>query len=377
MPTMQATMTPRERLFAFLDGQPTDRTPMWMLFPYHTTSYYVDVRTNPAYVPVFKATKDRAIMLNRRNPKAPIFTSNVEIKYEDIKQDGTSINRTTWRHGDNVLTSEWRRKGSSVTRKHMLECEADLEILATFPIETDPARLHAELDKALPQYLAEREEFPEQYGSMMLDLGEPIGFVYHNANLEEYAIWSMTHNDVVIAILDKLMQRWRAIYQWALNKKLAEVYFLVGSELASPPMVSRDTFQQWVVPYAKQIIDMIHDADCRAIQHYHGQIKMVLPDFLTMGADAIHTIEEPPVGDCTLDEAFDIVGDRAGLIGCIQYDNFRSDTPEQMAEAVRRQLKQTEGKRFMLSPSAGPFDKNPPQRVIENYLAFIEAGWNG
>jgi hypothetical protein len=43
-----------------------DQVPVWLLFPYHSVGYYVDVRTHPAYLPVFEASKNRAIMLDRR-----------------------------------------------------------------------------------------------------------------------------------------------------------------------------------------------------------------------------------------------------------------------------------------------------------------------
>ena len=28
---------------------------------------------------------------------------------------------------------------------------------------------------------------------------------------------------------------------------------------------------------------------------------------------------------------------------------------------------------FILSPTAGPFDESPPQNLIDNYVAFMEA----
>jgi uroporphyrinogen-III decarboxylase len=64
-------MTARERLFACLEGKQTDRVPIWLLFSYHPTCYYVDVRTHPDYKPIFEASKKYAIMLNRRNFGTP------------------------------------------------------------------------------------------------------------------------------------------------------------------------------------------------------------------------------------------------------------------------------------------------------------------
>ena len=68
------TMTARERLFAVLEGRPVDRVPIWLLYPYHKIGCYVDVRELPAYKPVFEASKDSAIMLNRRGIGGPLHT---------------------------------------------------------------------------------------------------------------------------------------------------------------------------------------------------------------------------------------------------------------------------------------------------------------
>lgn len=168
------------------------------------------------------------------------------------------------------------------------------------------------------------------------------------------------------------MTRLRQVYRFCLERDLADVYFLVGSELASPPMVSRATFHQWIVPFASELIEMIHAHGKKAILHYHGQIREILPDFLTMAPDALHTIEAPPIGNCTFTQAYEVLGDHITLIGNIQYDDFRSMTPDQMAVAVNKVLEECRGRRLILSPSAKPFDPAPPARLTENYHAFLQ-----
>ncbi len=171
------------------------------------------------------------------------------------------------------------------------------------------------------------------------------------------------------------MQQKRLVYRYFLERRLADVYFMVGSELASPPMVSLRTFRSWIVPYATELIELVHAHQAKAIQHYHGFIKRVLPDFLTMQPDALHTIEAPPVGNCTFSEAFNIVGDKIALIGNIQYDEFRALTPAQMADAVRAVLDETCGRRFILSPTAGPYEETISEQMVRNYIVFMQTGW--
>jgi len=85
--------------------------------------------------------------------------------------------------------------------------------------------------------------------------------------------------------------------------------------------------------------------------------------------------EAPPVGNCTFTEAFNVVGDRMALIGNIQYDDFRALEPAQMAAAVRAVLDECRGRRLILSPSAGPYEAALSPRLVENYLTFMQTGW--
>ena len=100
-------MNARERLFAALEGKPTDRVPIWLLFPYHPTYYYIDVRSHPDYKPIFEVSKKYAIMLNRRNlgtpsdaprlrkrkESIPLFTPDVTYHSEDVEENGVKISR--------------------------------------------------------------------------------------------------------------------------------------------------------------------------------------------------------------------------------------------------------------------------------------------
>jgi hypothetical protein len=368
-------MTNRDRLLAVLRNEPLDRVPIWLLFPYHATGYYADVRSEPTFRPVFEASKQYAVHLNRRSLGVPLFAPDVRDESETLDEGGWRIQRRRLRWRDVSLVAETRRRGEEVVTKKLIDNETDLEAYCSLPILTDVDAIHAHLARQLPRYQAEVAEFPLELGSMMLDLGEPIGTLYGQSNLAEYPIWSLTHARVIEGFLARVQERMRIIYAWCLERRLADVYFLVGSELASPPMVGVETFRKWIVPHARELIDMIHAAGCYAIQHYHGQISAILPYFLDMRPDALHTIESPPIGDCTISHAFDVVGDRIALIGNIQYDEFRALDPAGMKRAVRDLLDEVAGRRFILSPSAGPYERTLSSSMAANYLAFMEAGW--
>ncbi len=368
-------MTQRDLLLAALRHEPTERVPIWLLYPYHRCPYYADVRSEPSYGAVFAASERYAVHLDRRSLGVPLFTAEVREERETVQENGWQVERRRLCWRDVSLVAETRRRGDEVEIRKLVDNEADLEAYCSLPVQTDPAIIGAALERQLPAYQREAAEFPLHLGSMMLDLGEPIGALYGQSNLTEYPIWSLTQAPLIEGFLDRVQERLRIVYGWCLERHLADVYFLVGSELASPPMVGVETFRRWIVPYAWDLIDRIHAAGAYAIQHYHGQISAILPYFLDMGPDALHTIESPPVGDCTLSQAYAVLGNRIALIGNIQYDEFRSRSPESMRQAVREVLDEVAGRPFILSPSAGPYEATLSERVAANYLAFLEEGW--
>ena len=311
-------------------------------------------------------------MLNRRNPGIRMHAPDVVYGDEERMTGQGRVRRHTLRYDGMQIHSD-HPSGPGAAGKKLLSSEEDLEVFCRLPIEDDERTITAALELQLEQYRREQSEFPPDLGSMMLDLGSPVNALYHAANLEEYSIWSLTHDALIVGWLDRVMRQLEIVYRFCLDRNLADVYFLVGSELAAPPLVSRATFQKWVVPYERKLIDLIHSYGRRVIQHFHGQIRELLPDFTAMNADGLHTIEAPPVGNCTLSQAYD--GTLAGitLIGNIQYDEFRSTTPAEMKRRVHETLDEVDGRRFILSPTAGPFDAEPSPGLIENYLAFIEA----
>jgi len=356
------TMTARERLFAALEGHSTDRVPIWLLFPWHEAPYYVDVRHHPAYQPIHELAQQCCITLNRRHLGAPLYRSDVEFRQAD---SSGSCHSLVWPGGRH----EWPQGCK------MLVEDADLEKAYEVPIEDDEAVLRPALERAAAIIRREREEFPADAGAMMLDLSEPIGHIYHSSNLESLSIWSVTHAELVEQMLENQMRRLRIMYRFALENDLADVYFFVGSELAAPPFVGLETFERWIVPYASELIELVRSYGKKTIQHFHGHIREVLPGFRQMNPDALHTIEAPPVGNCTWSEAYQALGNRMTLIGNVQYDDFRSMSEVAMRRAVRAVLEECAGQRLILSPSAGPYDPDPPATLINNYRIFIDEAW--
>ena len=128
-------MTPRERLLRVLDGRPTDQIPVWLLFPYHRTGYYVDVRTHDRYRRVFDYSRESGvIMLDRRHLEVRLHSNDVTYENADTNASDEPVRRHSIRHGSVRLYSEL--PGG----KKLLATDEDLEAFCRLPIQKDILR---------------------------------------------------------------------------------------------------------------------------------------------------------------------------------------------------------------------------------------------
>ena len=358
------TLTSRQRLTRHFAGQDTDRVPIWLLAPYHRVPYYVDLYNLPAYRPVTQAIARHADTFDRRSPSLGFcFNANPDITRTPIAEDG--------KHGDVVRygrlqfeRSVTKRGGRTQTFFYVNEPEELEDILAI------PYVPHVPQADILRK---EKAELGEQ-GLFMLDLGDPLLPLYHLSSAQNFSLWTMTDLDALLRFTDVMAERSMAIYRRYLDLDIADAYFIVGAEFAGPPLVSPENFGMLSQRYLSGIIDLIRSYGKISIVHYHGNLYKVLPGFKAVNPDGLHTIEAPPIGDCTLTQARAALGRDMTLIGNIQYDDLERQEPAVIREMVREAMREGKSGRFILSPSAGPYDPNPTPRLIENYLAFIEAG---
>ena len=64
--------------------------------------------------------------------------------------------------------------------------------------------------------------------------------------------------------------------------------------------------------------------------HCHGKLGEVLNSLAAIGADSHHPIEGPPMGNCTLTQAWEVLGKEAIIAGNIQLGDLWSKTEDEM-----------------------------------------------
>ena len=99
-----------------------------------------------------------------------------------------------------------------------------------------------------------------------------------------------------------------------------------------------------------------------------------LPCFVDIGADVVHPVEAPPIGNVTIAQAKAVFRGKVTVEGNIQIgDLYECDAQEirrQAEELLRDGFDDQEG--LIVSATASPYIPEMGDKMLENYRAIIE-----
>jgi uroporphyrinogen decarboxylase len=154
----------------------------------------------------------------------------------------------------------------------------------------------------------------------------------------------------------------------AVNEGADAIVF--GSDLAfnSNTLMSPAQFDEFIAPYLKELVDVVHQNGGKVIKHSDGNLWPILDRLVEIGFDGIHPIQ-PQCMD--LKEVKDHCGDRVCLLGNIDcIDILPSGTEEDVEEAVKQAIQAAApGGGYILCSS----NTIHPGCKPENYIAMVKA----
>ena len=202
----------------------------------------------------------------------------------------------------------------------------------------------------------------------------PGGTVADLMGSETFAMLSITDRELLHALCRREMDIHMQIVSYVIDAGLGPFFAIHGQEYIVPPLHGRVDFDDFNVRYDKPIIDLIHEAGGRVHVHCHGSLRQVLSGFLEMGADVLHPIEPPPLGDITAGEARAILGDKVCIEGNIQIANMYESSPEQIIEETAKLIKDAfvNSKGLIVSPTASPYIPGAGETCFLQYKAMID-----
>jgi hypothetical protein len=254
-----------------------------------------------------------------------------------------------------------------MTKKYLIESDKDLEKFLSIPYE---------LKKPDTAKFFELKKRMGENGVLVANIGnDPIGHVINRLGLENLAIWSLTNREGIIRLLDEFSGRAEMFIKALLEDNVGPVFSTLGMEQATPPLLRITDFDDFVTKYDEKLWALIREAGGLLHVHCHGNLKKLGDRFITMGANCLHPVEAPPMGDLELKDAKIIFNGKICIEGNIQIDDLYRKDEEYIRETVKKAiLDAAPDGGFVLCPTASPIPPVLEERTLKNYLSFIEAG---
>jgi uroporphyrinogen decarboxylase len=152
---------------------------------------------------------------------------------------------------------------------------------------------------------------------------------------------------------------------------------LISSAFAGGGFISRDMYEQFVMPYEKQVAAAIKATGVKAYTHTCGAIGDRLDLMAATGIDGVDTMDPPPLGNTELADAKQQIGDRLFLKGNIDPVNvlLNGSVEDVRKDAMRKLEAAKEGGGYILSSACSVAPRVAPENLMVLGEVVEEHGW--
>jgi len=328
---------------------------------------------DPSYAPLIEAVEKHGDVRGSVGLGGGLFLSAAETPVtHDTQPDGEWNLVTTTIHtpAGELTTRRWESPAGhpGMTREFPVKTEQDVARALSVPYEAPQPQVE--------KWLAAVTGIGER-GIIHIGCSNPIGHVHDLLGSTLLAEWSITNRDLVERLMRVFAERLADIVRrWVEDRRVGEPVFAAsGHEYAGPPLLSPRDFRDFCTEVEKPIWEMVHRRGGLLHVHCHGPMDAIIEQLVELGADCLHPVEAPPMGDLPLAEAKRRVGRDLCLEGNIQVgDIFTMETRDFVAVVEQAMRDGMPGGGFILAPSASPYMPVLSERARDNYLAMIETG---
>jgi len=353
-------MTPRERLDAAYRCQETDRVPIFV------RGVTASRPPDPSYDPLRKLVLERCDLkwgwgsgqLLKRTP-----TTSTTEPYDDDFDLVTTVMPTP--RGDLVhqrLVGRHRQPG--MTRKHWLSDRDDALKYLSIPLPEPQGDLSGFF--GLQKQVGERGVVEVSLPAM-----NPAGTVAELFGSETFAFLSLEDRGLLLDLCESETQRHLKVLDYLLARGVKDHFAMLGQEYVAPPLHGPRDFWAFNVAFDKRILGRIHDAGGLVHVHCHGSLAGLLEGFVEMGANCLHPVEAPPMGNVTAAEAKAVLRGRVCIEGNIQVGDLFAFEPAEIARQVRQLIADAGPTGLIVAPTASPYQPVCPERTRRNYETMI------
>ena len=219
----------------------------------------------------------------------------------------------------------------------------------------------------LEQCLAAREKnLAIRYG--FADIWERPALV---RGLENHLMDMIDHPEWVHHLSRKFTDFYLEDYRraWEVSRGNIDI-FLVISDLGTQrgPLLSQAMYDEFVAPYLREMVDLIHSLGAKVMFHSCGSIAKLLPSIIRCGVDIIDPIQ--PTGADMAPESLKVYSGQVCFHGGIDVQRLLPrGTPGQVQSEVRRYAA-TFGTGYIASPAHFFQPDTPAENIVAFYRAF-------
>jgi hypothetical protein len=367
-------MNAKERLLAALKRQPVDRMPV-MTYNFHPFDGRWRLKADgtfsgpESYQPMMDAVWQTGagmlVKVSARRSGGRFSRTRTEQSY----QGGSLVQETYVETPEGPLSLRYVRPAGQpgYTVQSLIADDEDLRRYLSLP--NTPAEV--DLSPAIDVYRALGDR-----GLAYLDYEDPMYAVARLLGFEGFCLRYVTQRATILELIEREYVRVRTELGQLLEQAAGYdfLFYTVGPEIATPPMLSPDAFAELVTPYERPLVQMIVEAGHLCAVHCHGRVRMVLDQLLALGLHGLEPLEPPPQGDISLEEALDRVAGRLCLMGYIQDQDLYRAEPGEMRQKVHAIRSLVEGQTgYIMTSTATPYLEVPPPQFVRNYVEYLEA----
>ena len=207
----------------------------------------------------------------------------------------------------------------------------------------------------------------------MTSFADPMFLAADLMSFEDFTIWAMTESEHFRKTVNIFHERNMQNIKQMLDTQTVDLYRICGPEYCTPPFLPPHMFDEYVLPYVKDMCDLIHSYGKKVRFHSHGKISKVLDSILKTGADAIDPVEDLPDGDISLKDVKQKLKDKMCIFGNIQLKMLENSSEKEVRDYVNYCMDSAkEGYGYVIMPTASPINIPLSTKTQDNYFAFID-----
>jgi hypothetical protein len=289
----------------------------------------------------------------------PVAVTRSRVCCESVRDGDDTINTWHTPAGDlREVIRQSREHGTSYRVEHMVKEARDLPALAAIFEDAELV-----LDEAALERIAARRELVGDDGLLMCFLdGTPLGMMYRVYSGPETLAYLWTDARQALGDLFSVMeQHYQGSFRLACR---SDADALVGMDDTSTTVISPAMFEACNLECTDGRARICHSAGKLYFHHSCGLIRDLLPLYRQTRMDAVHAFTVPPIGDVTIAEGREMLGDAITIIaGVAPLAEVHADR-ETVQRGVRELLEDAPRDHLVLSLAAYPHKTMAQTRAV-------------